>query len=56
MLFPVSRLLSDISHSFTLMPGDVVMTGTPAGVGPLQAGDQLKLALANLLQLEAIVA
>jgi 2-keto-4-pentenoate hydratase/2-oxohepta-3-ene-1,7-dioic acid hydratase in catechol pathway len=56
MLFPVSRLLSEISQSFTLLPGDVVMTGTPAGVGPLIPGDHLKLELADLLQLKTTVA
>lgn len=56
MLFPVSHLLSDISQCFTLLPGDVVMTGTPAGVGPLLSGDHLKLELADLLQLKTSVA
>lgn len=41
MLFPVEQLLAEISHSFTLLPGDVVLTGTPAGVGPIEPGDQL---------------
>lgn len=41
MLFPVIALLCEISCNFTLLPGDIVSTGTPAGVGPLQAGDQL---------------
>ncbi len=56
MLFTVATLLADISLVFTLLPGDVVMTGTPAGVGPLQSGDRLKLELADLLQLETTVA
>lgn len=45
LLFSIAYLLSDISKVFTLEPGDVVMTGTPAGVGPLLAGDQLTLTL-----------
>jgi 2-keto-4-pentenoate hydratase/2-oxohepta-3-ene-1,7-dioic acid hydratase in catechol pathway len=45
LLFPLAQLLADISQQFTLLPGDVVMTGTPAGVGPLAAGDQLQLRL-----------
>ena len=45
MISPLLSLLSDISFHFTLLPGDVVMTGTPAGVGPLQAGDVLSLQL-----------
>ncbi|MCC2616256.1 fumarylacetoacetate hydrolase family protein [Aestuariibacter halophilus] len=45
MLFDMPHLLSDISQQFTLLPGDVVMTGTPKGVGPLQDGDALRLTL-----------
>ena len=45
MLFAVLPLLCEISNSFTLLPGDVVMTGTPAGVGPLQVGDRLEMVL-----------
>lgn len=52
MLFPVIDLLVEISHSFTLLPGDVVLTGTPAGVGPLFAGDSLLAKLGNLLVVE----
>jgi 2-keto-4-pentenoate hydratase/2-oxohepta-3-ene-1,7-dioic acid hydratase in catechol pathway len=45
MITPVARLLAYTSRIFTLQPGDVVMTGTPAGVGPLQAGDKLQASL-----------
>ena len=45
MLFPVYELLVNISHAFSLQAGDVIMTGTPSGVGVLHAGDQLKLTL-----------
>ena len=34
-----------MSQAFTIEAGDVVMTGTPAGVGPLERGDQLKMVL-----------
>lgn len=47
MLFPVYQLLVDISHAFGLQAGDVVMTGTPRGVGELQAGDVGKMVLAG---------
>lgn len=50
MLFSMAELLSEISQHFTLQPGDVVLTGTPAGVGPLQAGDQLTLSMSQLQQ------
>ncbi|MCD1279561.1 FAA hydrolase family protein [Psychrobacter sp. CCUG 69069] len=45
MLFSVYELLAEISHAFSLQAGDVIMTGTPSGVGVLQANDQLKLTL-----------
>ncbi|MGO1375722.1 fumarylacetoacetate hydrolase family protein [Psychrobacter sp.] len=45
MLFPVYELLVEISHAFSLQAGDVIMTGTPSGVGILHAGDRLKLKL-----------
>jgi 2-keto-4-pentenoate hydratase/2-oxohepta-3-ene-1,7-dioic acid hydratase in catechol pathway len=41
MIFPVARILSYISSFMTLYPGDVVLTGTPSGVGPLQRGDEI---------------
>ncbi|WP_180080446.1 MULTISPECIES: fumarylacetoacetate hydrolase family protein [unclassified Acinetobacter] len=45
LIFDIPTLLADISQVFTLEPGDVVMTGTPAGVAALQSGDQLKMTL-----------
>ena len=45
MLFDVAHILMDISQTFTLQVGDVVMTGTPAGVAALQPKDQLKMTL-----------
>lgn len=45
MLFPVYELLANISHAFSLQAGDVIMTGTPSGVGILHAGDKLMLKL-----------
>jgi 2-keto-4-pentenoate hydratase/2-oxohepta-3-ene-1,7-dioic acid hydratase in catechol pathway len=56
MLFSIPSLLAEISTVFTLQPGDVVLTGTPAGVGPLNSGDHLTLVLDGLLKLEARVA
>ena len=47
MLFPIYELLAEISHAFSLQAGDVIMTGTPSGVGVLQAGDQLILRLGD---------
>ncbi len=56
MLTPVERLLTYIVQFFSLLPGDVVMTGTPAGVGPLQSGDRLTAKLGNDLVVSTSVA
>ena len=47
MMVGIFDLMAYISSHFTLQPGDVVLTGTPAGVGPLAAGDTLELRLAG---------
>ena len=39
LLFGVDALVAYLSRSITLMPGDLILTGTPGGVGPLQPGD-----------------
>ncbi|MFV2073612.1 MAG: fumarylacetoacetate hydrolase family protein [Thermoanaerobaculales bacterium] len=41
MVFPPAFLIAYISRVMTLEPGDVIMTGTPSGVGPLVAGDEV---------------
>lgn len=41
MLFSVIDLIVEISKNFSLQAGDIISTGTPAGVGPLQSGDRL---------------
>jgi len=55
MIFPIPRLLRDISSVFTLLPGDVILTGTPAGVGPLCSGDRLSAKLGQLLRIDSKV-
>lgn len=42
MLFRIPRILSDISKVMTLQKGDIVLTGTPKGVGPVVPGDVMK--------------
>src|SRR5499427_5534230 len=42
MIYSVAQIVSFASQSLTLLPGDVILTGTPAGVGPIHAGDQLE--------------
>ena len=43
MAFPPAALVSYVSHVMTLLPGDVILTGTPAGIGPLSPGDQVEV-------------
>jgi 2-keto-4-pentenoate hydratase/2-oxohepta-3-ene-1,7-dioic acid hydratase in catechol pathway len=43
MVFGVRRLISFISQVMTLLPGDVIATGTPAGVGPMRPGDLVEV-------------
>ena len=49
MIRGICQLISEMSQHFTLQPGDIVLSGTPAGVGPLQVGDELELQLAEHL-------
>ncbi len=41
MIYSVAQIVSFASQSLTLLPGDLILTGTPAGVGPIKAGDEL---------------
>ena len=43
MLFPVRNLIHRLSQWWVLRPGDIIFTGTPSGVGPLKAGDQVSI-------------
>ena len=47
-IFPVPLLLRYISAAFTLEPGDLILTGTPSGVGPLKPGDRVEVSVAGL--------
>jgi 2-keto-4-pentenoate hydratase/2-oxohepta-3-ene-1,7-dioic acid hydratase in catechol pathway len=47
MIYSVADIVSFASQSLTLMPGDVILTGTPSGVGPLRAGDELEARIDN---------
>lgn len=48
MIWSVPEIVSILSHSVRVMPGDLVFTGTPAGVGPLVAGDTCTVAIEGL--------
>ncbi len=41
MIHPVDELVSYISQVMTLWPGDVILTGTPEGIGPMECGDEV---------------
>jgi 2-keto-4-pentenoate hydratase/2-oxohepta-3-ene-1,7-dioic acid hydratase in catechol pathway len=47
-IFSVPELLVYISAAFTLEAGDLILTGTPAGVGPLNAGDCVEVSIPGL--------
>jgi 2-keto-4-pentenoate hydratase/2-oxohepta-3-ene-1,7-dioic acid hydratase in catechol pathway len=48
LVFPVANLVSFISRIMTLLPGDVIATGTPSGVGPMQPGDVVEVRVAGV--------
>lgn len=52
MITPILKLISHASKWFTLEPGDVILTGTPAGVGELKAGNKLCVEIVDLLRIE----
>ena len=41
LIWPVSDIISIVSRSMALKAGDIIMTGTPAGVGPVELGDRI---------------
>jgi 2-keto-4-pentenoate hydratase/2-oxohepta-3-ene-1,7-dioic acid hydratase in catechol pathway len=51
MVFTVRQLIVYISSVMMLVPGDLILTGTPAGVGPLQQGDQVAITIEGLGEL-----
>ena len=48
MIFKPAGLVSFISTNLTLLPGDVILTGTPSGIGPIQSGDKLEVRIQGL--------
>lgn len=47
-LFTIPQLLAYVTEAITLEPGDLVLTGTPSGVGPLQPGDRVEVSVPGL--------
>ena len=48
LVFPVDELVSFISHVMTLLPGDVIATGTPSGIGAMQHGDTVEVKIEGI--------
>ena len=48
MLFNILEIISFVSQVMTLLPGDVIATGTPSGVGPLEDGDTVQIEIEGL--------
>ena len=48
LIFKPAEIVSFVSTNLTLLPGDVILTGTPSGVGPIQSGDRLEVRIQGL--------
>ena len=48
MIFPVEEIISFVSKNFTLMPGDIIATGTPSGVGRIRHGDVVEVEIEKI--------
>jgi 2-keto-4-pentenoate hydratase/2-oxohepta-3-ene-1,7-dioic acid hydratase in catechol pathway len=48
LLFSVAQLVAYMSEAITLLPGDVILTGTPAGIGPVQPGDVVEIEIGRI--------
>jgi 2-keto-4-pentenoate hydratase/2-oxohepta-3-ene-1,7-dioic acid hydratase in catechol pathway len=47
-IFSVDVVMRFISQVMTLLPGDLILTGTPAGIGPMVAGDQVSVSVEGI--------
>jgi 2-keto-4-pentenoate hydratase/2-oxohepta-3-ene-1,7-dioic acid hydratase in catechol pathway len=56
LVHDIPTLIAHISAMMTLLPGDVILTGTPAGVGPMQVGDEVEVAVEGIGSLSNPVA
>lgn len=52
MIFNIPHLISYISRFFSFEPGDLILTGTPSGVGPVKEGDTISAGLADLVSMK----
>ncbi len=56
MIFKIGEIIAYVSKIFSLKRGDIIFTGTPAGVGPVKEGDRLRAELADVTHVSAAVA
>ncbi|MGI8967075.1 MAG: fumarylacetoacetate hydrolase family protein [Limisphaerales bacterium] len=55
LVFDCNQIVSFVSTNLTLLPGDVILTGTPSGIGPIQSGDKLEVRIQGLTPLVNMV-
>ena len=48
LIFDIPTLIAHVSSVMTLLPGDVILTGTPDGVGPMEVGDEVEVSIAGI--------
>ena len=48
LIFDIPTLVAHVSSVMTLLPGDVILTGTPEGVGPMEVGDEIEVSIAGI--------
>jgi 2-keto-4-pentenoate hydratase/2-oxohepta-3-ene-1,7-dioic acid hydratase in catechol pathway len=51
MIFDIPTIINFVSSVMTLLPGDVILTGTPSGIGPMAAGDKVEISIEGIGQL-----
>ncbi|MGO2437090.1 MAG: fumarylacetoacetate hydrolase family protein, partial [Serratia proteamaculans] len=56
LIYNVQRLIAYASAMFTLWPGDVIYTGTPSGVSPIQAGDRIEVSIERIGAMSVTIA
>jgi 2-keto-4-pentenoate hydratase/2-oxohepta-3-ene-1,7-dioic acid hydratase in catechol pathway len=56
MIFDVPTIINFVSRVMTLLPGDIILTGTPAGIGPIVVGEKATMAIEGLGELTNKVA
>jgi 2-keto-4-pentenoate hydratase/2-oxohepta-3-ene-1,7-dioic acid hydratase in catechol pathway len=55
LIFSVPKLIAHLSNAMTLLPGDLIVTGTPEGVGPLADGDEVEVEVSGIGVLRNVV-